>query len=176
MYFDWVRDCRAIGIKAHFVPGLMPIMGYDRFQRTIKFCKTNVPQSLNDALEAVKADDEKVRNFGIDFGVQQAQELMEGGCRFLHFYTMNLEAAVIKVIKGLGIMNYSRNLPFQTGCSSERKTEDVRPIFWAIKPQSYSMRTQDWDEFPNGRWGVSRSPAFAPDEQDGFVSYSKRFK
>lgn len=25
---------------------------------------------------------------------------------------------------------------------------------------SYIARTNDWDEFPNGRWGVSRSPAF----------------
>jgi methylenetetrahydrofolate reductase (NADPH) len=98
---------------------------------------------------------------------------MDGGCRFLHFYTMNLEAAVIKIIQGLGIMNNSRSLPWQQ--SSERKSEDVRPIFWAIKPTSYRKRTQEWDEFPNGRWGVSRSPAFASDES-GFVSYSKKFK
>ena len=25
---------------------------------------------------------------------------------------------------------------------------------------SYIAWTNDWDEFPNGRWGVSRSPAF----------------
>jgi methylenetetrahydrofolate reductase (NADPH) len=128
---------------------------------------------LADALEPLKNDDEKVRNFGVEYGVKQCQELMAGGCRFLHFYTMNLETAVIKVIEGLGIMNTSRSLPFQQ--SSERRSEDVRPIFWAIKPQSYRARTQGWDEFPNGRWGVSRSPAFGSDE-DGFVSYSRKFK
>ena len=37
------------------------------------------------------------------------------------------------------------------------------------------MRTEAWDEFPNGRWGVSRSPAFGSDD-GGFVSYSKKFK
>ena len=94
-----------------------------------------MPPSLSDALEPLKGDDEKVRNFGVDFGVQQCQELMEGGCRFLHFYTMNLETAVIKIIQGLGIMNKTKSLPFLQ--SSERKSEDVRPIFWAIKPQSY---------------------------------------
>jgi len=41
----------------------------------------------------------------------------------------------------------------------------VRPIFWAIKPKSYIARTQEWDEFPNGRWGVSRSAAFGEPEQ-----------
>ena len=41
----------------------------------------------------------------------------------------------------------------------------MRPIFWAIKPKSYIARTQEWDEFPNGRWGVSRSAAFGEPEQ-----------
>ena len=36
----------------------------------------------------------------------------------------------------------------------------MRPIFWANRPKSYIMRTQSWDEFPNGRWGDSGSAAF----------------
>jgi hypothetical protein len=36
----------------------------------------------------------------------------------------------------------------------------VRPIFWANRPKSYMVRTNSWDEFPNGRWGDSRSPAY----------------
>lgn len=35
-----------------------------------------------------------------------------------------------------------------------------RPINWANRPKSYVMRTEDWDEFPNGRWGDASSPAF----------------
>lgn len=101
---------------------------------------------------------------------------MAGGCRFLHYYTMNLEASVVKIIKGLGILNKSRSLPYHT--SMERAQEEVRPIFWANNPQSYVKRTAEWDEFPNGRWGVSRSPAFGADDSadQGFVSYSKKFK
>lgn len=41
-----------------------------------------------------------------------------------------------------------------------RPKEDVRPIFWSQRPKSYIQRTASWDEFPNGRWGDSRSPAF----------------
>jgi len=73
-------------------------------------------------------------------------------------------------------------LPFFKGHSNERKDETVRPIFWANKPSSYFHRTLKWDEFPNGRWGDSRSPAFGGGFEDdeeigaGFVSYSKKFK
>ena len=69
-------------------------------------------------------------------------------------------------------------MPFIQHTSAERQQEDVRPIFWANNPQSYAKRTQQWDEFPNGRWGPSRSPAFADDnkQDEGFVSYTKKFK
>jgi methylenetetrahydrofolate reductase (NADPH) len=44
--------------------------------------------------------------------------------------------------------------------SDARKMEDVRPINWANRTKSYIKRTITWDEFPNGRWGDSRSAAF----------------
>lgn len=89
---------------------------------------------------------------------------------------MNLEAAVVKIIEGLGIMNKSKSLPYHT--SAERANEEVRPIFWANNPSSYVRRTDQWDEYPNGRWGISRSPAFGADDtsNQGFVSFSKKFK
>lgn len=36
----------------------------------------------------------------------------------------------------------------------------VKPIHWRNRPKSYIDRTASWDEFPNGRWGDSSSPAF----------------
>ena len=69
IFLQWVKDCRAAGITAQIIPGLMPILGYDRFQKTIKFCKTNVPDDLAARLEELKNDDEKVREFGVEHGV-----------------------------------------------------------------------------------------------------------
>jgi methylenetetrahydrofolate reductase (NADPH) len=63
-------------------------------------------------LEPLKQDEEKVRQFGIDFGAEQSHGLIEMGYRFLHYYTMNLETAVVKIITKLGILNQKRNLPF----------------------------------------------------------------
>ena len=82
---------------------------------------------------------------------------------------MNLEKSVIDIIKGLDILDNSKMLPFKG-----RQKEDVRPIFWAIKPKSYICRTQEWDEFPNGRWGLSRSPAFGLND-DLMISMSKKY-
>jgi methylenetetrahydrofolate reductase (NADPH) len=81
---------------------------------------------------------------------------------------MNLETSIIQIIKGLKILDSQKSLPFKK-CSGRTK-EEVRPIFWAIKPKSYISRTLEWDEYPNGRWGVSRSPAFGEPETYGSIA------
>ena len=82
----------------------------------------------------------------------------------LHFYTLNREVAVIKILKQLGMWCENplarRALPWKQPANHRRSSEDVRPIFWASRPKSYIHRTLEWDDFPNGRWGNSSSPAF----------------
>lgn len=51
----------------------MPILGYERFTKTVQFCKANVPDKLTQALELIKHDDEKVRDFGVTFGIEQCK-------------------------------------------------------------------------------------------------------
>lgn len=85
---------------------------------------------------------------------------------------MNLESSVIKILAGNGTLDKQRSLPFKTMTTEERNDEQVRPIFWSIKPKSYVSQTQTWDDFPNGRWGSMQSPAFMSD--DTFVSFTKK--
>lgn len=77
---------------------------------------------------------------------------------------MNLATATRMVLEGLNLVPSLENnpppLPFRPSLGFNRKSENVRPIFWKHRKASYVQRTQDWDEFPNGRWGDSRSPAF----------------
>ena len=87
---------------------------------------------------------------------------------------MNLETSVLKILDGNGTLDKKRHLPFRRMTSSERIEEQVRPIFWAIKPKSYVAQTQDWDDFPNGRWGNSASPSFELKMDEGFISFSRK--
>ena len=85
---------------------------------------------------------------------------------------MNLESSILKILQGNNTLDKQRHLPFRKMTSSERMEEQVRPIFWAIKPKSYVAQTQTWDDFPNGRWGSQASPAFMADET--FISFTKK--
>jgi len=158
-FLKYVEDCRRIGITCPIIPGIMPIHGYAGFDRMTTLCKTYVPQHIRDALEAIKNDDEAVKNYGVKLGIEMCRTLTENGVRALHFYTLNLERSVISILEGLNLIDpdIRRPLPWR---APSRAKEEVRPIFWANRPKSYINRTSSWDEFPNGRWGDSRSPAY----------------
>ena len=63
-----------------------------------------------------------------------------------------------------------KKLPWRGGVG--RPNEDVRPIFWSHRMSSYLARTSQWDEYPNGRWGDLRSPAYG--ELTDYYLASKR--
>jgi methylenetetrahydrofolate reductase (NADPH) len=80
-------------------------------------------------------------------------------------YTMNLAQTTRMVLEELGMLPdmespVGKPLPWRQSLGLKRRDENVRPIFWRNRNRSYVARTQDWDEFPNGRWGDARSPAF----------------
>ena len=137
IFYDWVADCRRAGIECEIIPGIMPILGYDRFHRMCKFTKTMVPPHILESLEEIKGDDEAVQAFGVQYGVTQTNDLIKKGFRFIHYYTMNLESSVLKILDGNDTLNNQRHLPFRKMTSSDRMNEQIRPIFWANTPKSY---------------------------------------
>lgn len=157
------------------------------FKRMTEYCNIFTPQSLLDRLEVVKNDDEAVKEIGYEIAIETASKILstpfeEGGMDGIHFYTLNLERSVTRILTAMDAISlehtYStltngddithlasapskrRQFPWRPSTMEQREREDVRPINWANRPKSYVMRTEDWDEFPNGRWGDSTSPAF----------------
>jgi len=163
LFLTWLKRIREVGIKCPVIPGIMPIQNYNGFVRMTSFCKTHVPQEIQQSLEAIKDDDDAVKQYGIDLGIAMCRRLLAAGVPGLHFYTLNLERSVAQILEGLGLITPKMNgrLPWKQSLVTNRsKKEDVRPIFWANRPRSYLERTFHWDEFPNGRWGDSSSPAY----------------
>uniref|UniRef100_F1MF22 Methylenetetrahydrofolate reductase n=1 Tax=Bos taurus TaxID=9913 RepID=F1MF22_BOVIN len=159
-FFRFVKACSEIGITCPILPGIFPIQGYHSLRQLVKLSKLEVPQQIKDVIEPIKDNDAAIRNYGIEQAVSLCQELLASGLvPGLHFYTLNREVATIEVLKRLGlwIEDPRRPLPWALSAHPKRRVEDVRPIFWASRPKSYIYRTQEWDEFPNGR-GESGGP------------------
>ena len=127
-----------------------------------------------DAINPIKDNDEAIRNYGIYQATEMCRTLLQNGVSGIHFYTLNREIASIQILKNLGLWceEPQRALPWKTTANHARCKEDVRPIFWSTRPQSYVYRTADWEEFPNGRWGKSGSAAFG-ELKDYYLFYLK---
>ncbi|KAE9039967.1 putative methylenetetrahydrofolate reductase [Phytophthora rubi] len=175
VFVDFVKECRAVGITVPIIPGIMPIQNYGGFERMTAFCNTFVPQEVRKALEPIKDNDEAVKDYGVQLGITMSQQLIDAGVPGLHFYTLNLERSVRRILEGLSSLSSRvprRELPWQTSTLSKRAAESVRPIYWSNRPKSYVHRTAMWDEYPNGRWGNSESPAFGELTESHFAPSS----
>ncbi|KAH8592903.1 methylenetetrahydrofolate reductase-like protein [Bisporella sp. PMI_857] len=164
-FIEWMSKVRAKGITIPIVPGIMPINTYASFLRRCKHMGCVIPPEWSSSLEAVKNDDSAVRNIGTVLVADLCRKIVTAGIKHLHFYTMNLAQATRMVLEELSMMPSPERplkhaLPWRQSLGLGRREEDVRPIFWKNRNKSYVTRTQEWDEFPNGRWGDSRSPAF----------------
>ncbi|KAF2484958.1 methylenetetrahydrofolate reductase-domain-containing protein [Neohortaea acidophila] len=170
IFIEWAKKVRAAGIpdSVPIIPGIMPIQTHASFLRRANWTQCRVPPEWHEKLEPVKNDDVAVREVGKDLIADFCRKLLDSGITMhLHFYTMNLAVSTRMVLEELAVTPSSdstdptiKPLPWRQSLGRNRREENVRPIFWSGRKSSYVARTQDWDEFPNGRWGDSRSPAF----------------
>ncbi|THV05550.1 methylenetetrahydrofolate reduct [Dendrothele bispora CBS 962.96] len=179
IFIDWVKAVRAAGITIPIVPGIAPIQTWNGFQRATSLAKTIIPQSFKDAMEPHKSNDEKVREIGTKLVADMCRRILNEdlGIKGLHFYTMNLEKATKMLLEELNLVprvETLKPLPWRQSLTPTRRSETIRPIFWANRTKSYLSRTENWDEYPNGRFGDSRSPAYG--ELDGYGVWIKQTK
>lgn len=181
VFIDFVRRCRAAGISCPIIPGIMPIQSYGSFLKMTEYCQISVPDDIWKLLQPVKDNDEAVKDIGCQIATTMCRRILLasrkhpelGDLDGIHFYTLNLERSISNILVAMGAINFiqsatdtvqsskGRALPWRPSAIDKReKNEQIRPINWANRPKSYVIRTEDWDEFPNGRWGDSTSPAF----------------
>lgn len=124
----------------------------------MKLSKLDIPPEILAKIEPIKSNDEAIRNFGIHQAVEMIKALFQSGIApGVHFYTLNREVAVTAIAKQLGLWNSDpqRPLPWKVVPNHKRSGEEIRPIFWSARANSYIYRTRHWDDFPNGRWYIN---------------------
>lgn len=166
-FIEWCKLVRKSGINIPIIPGIMPITSYSAFLRRAYWCQIIIPDHFLEKLKPVKDNDQMVRTFGTELIVDMCVKLLKSGyIDHIHLYTMNLEKAPIMILEKLKLLpeisELPEELPWRKSLNPTRKYENIRPIFWKKRPYSYVVRTSQWfsDEFPNGRFGDSSSPAF----------------
>lgn len=89
VYFEFVEKCRAAGIAAPIVPGLLPVISLEQINRMRTFCDFHVPANLLKNLEAAQNDPMQMERIGLNWASEQISELVEGGAPGIHLYLLN---------------------------------------------------------------------------------------
>jgi len=100
-YFEFVYNCRRVGITVPILPGLMSVTSYKQALRFCDMCGTSVPTALNEQLIAAGDDEAAVEAIGIKWSYQQAHELLKRGAPGIHLYILNRSGPAIALMKKL---------------------------------------------------------------------------
>ncbi len=92
-FFSFVHKCREFGIDCPIVPGIKPITTARHLSLLPGFFHVDLPETLVKNVLACSSRDE-IRKVGIDWAIQQCQELIEFGVPCIHFYTMGKSGSV----------------------------------------------------------------------------------
>jgi methylenetetrahydrofolate reductase (NADPH) len=101
LYFDFVREARAVGIDVPIVAGIMPITNFKQITTITGMCGATIPPGVMAELERRADDPDAVLQFGVAYAAQQCADLLRRGAPGIHFYTLNRSPATRAILSSL---------------------------------------------------------------------------
>jgi len=96
VYFNFVKRCRDEGIDVPIIPGIKILSMESHLKVLPKFFHIDLPSGLVNALQGKSKSE--IKNAGIDWTVNQVNELIEAKVPCVHFYIMTSAKAVTQVV------------------------------------------------------------------------------
>ncbi len=100
-YFRFVDDVRKQGVSMPIIPGIMPISNFSQIKRFSQLCGAEIPRWMAQRMLAYGDDAESIREFAADCVANLCRQLIDGGAKELHFYTLNLAKPSTAVLSRL---------------------------------------------------------------------------
>ena len=101
LYFDFVEEVRAAGVRVSIIPGIMPITNLSQIKRFTEMCGASIPDELERQLNGRAEDPEAVAELGGAYATLQCSDLLARGAPGIHFYTLNRSPATRAILAAL---------------------------------------------------------------------------
>ncbi len=98
-FFDFLERAEKLSVKAPVIAGIMPILNLSQIKRFVDMCSVKIPQTLINKLEGKNKED--MYKIGVEYAINQCNQLIESGVKGLHFYTLNKYNATEIILKNL---------------------------------------------------------------------------
>lgn len=99
-YFEFVKNCRDMGITVPIIPGLKPMTTRKQLTLLPRVFHVDIPTDLSDEVLKCKTDAD-VALVGQEWLLQQSKELKANKVPILHYYTLGKPHIVANVVKEL---------------------------------------------------------------------------
>ncbi len=98
-YFNYVDQCREIGIDVPIIPGLKVLTSKAHLTSVPKNFFLNIPDELSDEIMAARP--EQVLDIGVEWAAKQVEELLNANVKSIHFYVMQNSKPILKLMERL---------------------------------------------------------------------------
>lgn len=88
-YFEYLERTKKAGVNVRILPGILPITSYQKLLRFCEMCGATIPKRVHDIFKPLDGNAERTYKAGVDFAVEQCNDLLKGGSPGLHFYSLN---------------------------------------------------------------------------------------
>lgn len=89
VFFRFRERAVKAGITTKLVPGLLPVLDFQKMLKFAGSCQAGVPASVHALFEPIQADPEAMKQAAIGLLQQQVEALGAGGVTHVHLYTLN---------------------------------------------------------------------------------------
>ena len=100
-YYEFLDLCEKFHIDIPVIPGIMPITNFKQIRKFASMCGATIPQDLIEKMEPVEDKPEEVAKIGVEFAIDQCEDLLRNGVPGLHFYTLNKSRATLLIYESI---------------------------------------------------------------------------
>ena len=100
-YFDYVSRVRKAGIKTQIIPGILPIVNYERALNMAYTNGTSIPPVVHKLFAPIADDKEATVQAGYEYALTQCRELLDGGAPGIHLFALNRLNPALELFQAL---------------------------------------------------------------------------
>lgn len=102
-FYEFRELARQTGIQVPISAGIMPITSPKQLGTSVSLSGTSVPRQLSSLVAKYSDNPEDMRKAGIEYAVNQIEDLIKNGVDGIHIYTMNKAATAVDIISQLSV-------------------------------------------------------------------------
>ena len=102
-FYAYLDKIRKIGISVPVSAGIMPVFKAKLLAKMIKLSHATLPADLIGIIEKYRDNDSEMEKAGIEFAVNQIEDLIKHGVEGIHLFTMNRASLAKKISSASGL-------------------------------------------------------------------------